>query len=192
MSGFGIKSPLRSPPRLLRLVGEEVVVGIVRILIISPPLHLHRLSSQALAAEGFGCPYGVCIVLGMEVGVVLIFVTVPCLHGVYHILSADAHVLCLTAAARHGTVTARTGGIRVGVDRQLGQDIDTVEEAQVERVVKYSGWDFTPIPDRTFNFKGDTKLEASAQMRDEMFWEAMHYGLYFCLAYTGIYTPITT
>ena len=51
MSGFGIKSPLRSLPRLLRLVGEEVVVGIVRILIISPPLHLHRLSSQALAAE---------------------------------------------------------------------------------------------------------------------------------------------
>ena len=46
-----------------------------------------------------------------------------------------------------------------------------IQKVQVERVVKYSGWDFTPIPDRTFNFKGDTKLEASAQMRDDMFWE---------------------
>ena len=44
-----------------------------------------------------------------------------------------------------------------------------IQKVQVERVVKYSGWDFTPIPDRTFNFKGDTKLEASAQMRDDMF-----------------------
>lgn len=46
-----------------------------------------------------------------------------------------------------------------------------IHKIQVERVVKYSGWDFTPIADRTFNFKGDTKLEASAQMRDDSFWE---------------------
>lgn len=46
-----------------------------------------------------------------------------------------------------------------------------LQKFQVERVVKYSGWDFTEIPDRTFRFKGDTKLEASAEMRDETFWE---------------------
>lgn len=46
-----------------------------------------------------------------------------------------------------------------------------IQKMQVERVVKYSGWDFTPIADRTFRFKGDTKLEASAEMRDESFWE---------------------
>lgn len=46
-----------------------------------------------------------------------------------------------------------------------------IQKLQVERVVKYSGWDFTPIADRTFRFKGDTKLEASAEMRDEAFWE---------------------
>lgn len=46
-----------------------------------------------------------------------------------------------------------------------------IHKLQVERVVKYSGWDFTPIADRTFRFKGDTKLEASAEMRDESFWE---------------------
>lgn len=46
-----------------------------------------------------------------------------------------------------------------------------IQKMQVERVVKYSQWDFAPIPDRTFKFKGDTKTEASAQMRDEEFWE---------------------
>ncbi len=46
-----------------------------------------------------------------------------------------------------------------------------IQKFQVERVVKYSGWDFTPIAERKFNFKGDTKLEPSAQMRDEAFWE---------------------
>jgi len=46
-----------------------------------------------------------------------------------------------------------------------------LQKFQVERIVKYSGWDFTPIADRTFRFKGDTKLEASAEMRDETFWE---------------------
>ena len=39
-----------SLPRLLWLVGEKVVVGIVCILIIPPPLHLHRLAPQTLAA----------------------------------------------------------------------------------------------------------------------------------------------
>ena len=46
-----------------------------------------------------------------------------------------------------------------------------IQKMQVERTVKYSQWDFAPIPDRTFKFKGDTKLEANAQMRDEEFWD---------------------
>ncbi len=46
-----------------------------------------------------------------------------------------------------------------------------IQKLQVERTVKYSNWDFSPIADRTFKFKGDTKVESSAQMRDEEFWE---------------------
>ena len=46
-----------------------------------------------------------------------------------------------------------------------------IQKMQVERTVKYSQWDFAPIPDHTFKFKGDTKLEANAQMRDEEFWD---------------------
>ena len=46
-----------------------------------------------------------------------------------------------------------------------------IHKLQVERIVKYSKWDFTPIADRMFSFRGDTKLEASAEMRDESFWE---------------------
>lgn len=46
-----------------------------------------------------------------------------------------------------------------------------IQKLQVERTVKYSNWDFNPIPEKTFKFKGDTKTESSAQMRDEEFWE---------------------
>lgn len=46
-----------------------------------------------------------------------------------------------------------------------------LQKAQVERTVKYSGFDFSSIPDRTFKFAGNTKVESSAQMRDEEFWE---------------------
>ena len=42
---------------------------------------------------------------------------------------------------------------------------------QVERTTRYDNYDFTPIPDRTFNIKGDTKVESSAHMRDEAFWD---------------------
>ncbi len=42
---------------------------------------------------------------------------------------------------------------------------------QVERTVRYSGYDFSDIPDRSFKIKGDTKIESSAKMRDEEFWE---------------------
>ncbi|MCD8265896.1 MAG: DUF5686 family protein, partial [Prevotellaceae bacterium] len=40
-----------------------------------------------------------------------------------------------------------------------------------ERVAKYSDFDFSVIPDRTFKFKGTKRMESSAQMRDENFWE---------------------
>lgn len=42
---------------------------------------------------------------------------------------------------------------------------------QVERTVRYYGFDFNPIAERNFKIKGDTKVESSAKMRDEEFWE---------------------
>lgn len=42
---------------------------------------------------------------------------------------------------------------------------------QVERTTRYSAYDFSDIPDRNFKIKGDTKVESSAKMRDEEFWE---------------------
>ncbi len=46
-----------------------------------------------------------------------------------------------------------------------------LQKFQVERTVRYSDFDFTPIPERSFRIKGDTKVESSAKMRDEEFWE---------------------
>ncbi len=46
-----------------------------------------------------------------------------------------------------------------------------IHKLQVERVAKYSDFDFSIISDREFKFKGSKKMESSAQMRDEMFWE---------------------
>ena len=46
-----------------------------------------------------------------------------------------------------------------------------IQKLQVERTVRYSGFDFTVIPDRTFKIRGDVKVEASSHMRDEEFWE---------------------
>ena len=46
-----------------------------------------------------------------------------------------------------------------------------IQKLQVERTVRYSGFDFTMIPDRNFKIRGDVKVESSAQMRDEAFWE---------------------
>ncbi len=47
-----------------------------------------------------------------------------------------------------------------------------IQKLQVERVAQYSDFDFSIVPDRMFKFKGSSKLESSAQMRDDMFWEA--------------------
>lgn len=46
-----------------------------------------------------------------------------------------------------------------------------IQKLQVERTVRYSNYDFSVIPDRTFKIRGDVKVEASAQMRDNAFWE---------------------
>lgn len=46
------------------------------------------------------------------------------------------------------------------------------QKAMVERTVRYSNFDFSEIPDRQFkSVRGDTKVESSAKMRDEEFWE---------------------
>ncbi len=42
---------------------------------------------------------------------------------------------------------------------------------QVKRTTEYSNFTFSPIPDKTFRFKGETLTEANASMRDEEFWE---------------------
>ncbi len=45
-----------------------------------------------------------------------------------------------------------------------------LQKFQIERVAKYSNFDFSVINDRMFKFKGNTKMESSAKMRDENFW----------------------
>lgn len=46
-----------------------------------------------------------------------------------------------------------------------------LQKLQVERVVHCSGWDFSPIADREFAFRGDSRQEPSSQMRDQSFWQ---------------------
>lgn len=46
-----------------------------------------------------------------------------------------------------------------------------LQKLQVERVVHCSGWDFSPIADREFAFRGDTRQDPSSQMRDQAFWQ---------------------
>ena len=46
-----------------------------------------------------------------------------------------------------------------------------IQKLQVERIVRYTNYDFTALPDRMFKIRGDVKVESSAQMRDEAFWE---------------------
>ena len=49
--------------------------------------------------------------------------------------------------------------------------VSFLQKFQVERTVRYADFDFNQIPDRTFKIKGDVKVESSAQMRDDEFWE---------------------
>lgn len=47
-----------------------------------------------------------------------------------------------------------------------------LQKFQVERTVRYSTFDFSEIPERMFkSVKGDVKVESSAKMRDDEFWE---------------------
>ena len=46
-----------------------------------------------------------------------------------------------------------------------------LQKLQVERVVHCSGWDFSPISDREFAFRGDIRQESSSRMRGQDFWQ---------------------
>ena len=46
-----------------------------------------------------------------------------------------------------------------------------LQKVQVERLTSFSEWDFSPIPEQQFKFRGDTRVEASAGMRDSTFWQ---------------------
>lgn len=48
---------------------------------------------------------------------------------------------------------------------------DWLTKVQVERTIANTNYDFTPIPDKEFKFSGPKKVESSASMRDEEFWE---------------------
>jgi len=43
---------------------------------------------------------------------------------------------------------------------------------QVKRTTEYSDFNFSPIPNRTLKFKGETLTASNAQMQDEDFWNA--------------------
>lgn len=46
-----------------------------------------------------------------------------------------------------------------------------LQKFQVERLTRYSNFDFNPIADRAFKFRGDTHTDPGAMMRDESYWE---------------------
>lgn len=48
-----------------------------------------------------------------------------------------------------------------------------IQKFQVERVVKYSEWEFVPIPERTFKFRGDQYTDPSAMMHDDSYWNEL-------------------
>ena len=47
-----------------------------------------------------------------------------------------------------------------------------LQKFQVERLTRYSNFDFAPIAPRVFKFKGETQTDPGAMMRDEEYWEA--------------------
>lgn len=49
--------------------------------------------------------------------------------------------------------------------------VSWLQKFQVERTASYSMPDFNNLPERLFRFGGDVKVENSARMRDERFWE---------------------
>ncbi len=47
---------------------------------------------------------------------------------------------------------------------------DFVQKFQMERNTSYSGYTFEEIPDKTFKFKGEERVDPGAMMRDDDFW----------------------
>ena len=49
--------------------------------------------------------------------------------------------------------------------------VNFLQKFQVKRTTEYRNFNFDPIPDKAFKFKGDQLTDANAQMRNEEFWE---------------------
>lgn len=45
-----------------------------------------------------------------------------------------------------------------------------IQKLQVRRTNRYRDFSFEPIPDKTFQFRGNTKTEANAMVRDQAYW----------------------
>lgn len=50
--------------------------------------------------------------------------------------------------------------------------VDFLQKFQVTRTNEYSDFSFAPLPAADFNFKGDTRTEPDAELRDAGFWQA--------------------
>ena len=50
--------------------------------------------------------------------------------------------------------------------------VNFLQKFQVKRTTEYSQFSFDPIPEKSFQFKGDQMTDANAQMRSEDFWQA--------------------
>lgn len=48
--------------------------------------------------------------------------------------------------------------------------VNFIQKFQVKRTTEYRNFSFEPLPDKSFKFKGDTRTEPNAQMRNEEFW----------------------
>lgn len=48
--------------------------------------------------------------------------------------------------------------------------VSWLQKLQIERVVKCSDWSFAPIEEKVFRFKGDVKVEPSASLQNNAFW----------------------
>lgn len=44
-------------------------------------------------------------------------------------------------------------------------------KVQAKRTTEYSKFDFSPVDDKLFKFKGNTKMSADARMKDDQFWQ---------------------
>lgn len=46
-----------------------------------------------------------------------------------------------------------------------------VQKFMVKRLTEYSNFSFEPIPEKTFKFRGDTRMASDALMKDDAFWD---------------------